>query len=153
MYCYGTGAGYGRFLEKVEQPLYVPKPKPKRKNHVAQCRHVRCVETGEVFFKISDIGNYYEDQEAKNLVVRILNSMKREGGTAFHFHWVKVSDKEYEEYCKRCADIVSELRTDPDSPLHGSYEAARLKEEDQCSCERCQKKRASYMKLRKFSSK
>lgn len=24
MYCYGSGAGYGRFIDRVEQPLFVP---------------------------------------------------------------------------------------------------------------------------------
>lgn len=59
MYCYGSGAGYGRFIDRVEQPLFVPGQKGTDKSgtrKATSCRHVRCVETGEVFEKVSDIG-------------------------------------------------------------------------------------------------
>lgn len=57
MYCYGSGAGYGRFIDRVEQPLFVPGQKGTDKSgtrKATSCRHVRCVETGEVFEKVSD---------------------------------------------------------------------------------------------------
>ena len=54
MYCYGSGVGYGRFIDRVEQPLFVPGQKTNKSGNrkATSCRHVRCVETGEVFEKV-----------------------------------------------------------------------------------------------------
>lgn len=43
MYCYGSGAGYGRFIDRVEQPLFVPGQKGTDKSgtrKATSCRHV-----------------------------------------------------------------------------------------------------------------
>lgn len=66
MYCYGSGAGYGRFIDRVEQPLFVPGQKTNKSGNrkATSCRHVRCVETGEIFEKVSE-KNETNDKQLK----------------------------------------------------------------------------------------
>ena len=151
MYCYGNGAGYGRFIERIGQPLFEPKNVKKHKCSGA-ARHVKCVETGEVFERISDVADLCPECNRQNILSCILNAI-RNGHRALGHRWVSVSDRMYEEYLRNNQRIAQALCSDPDSSLHGSFAAARLDEDEQCNCERCMRQREIFLEERKLTSK
>lgn len=139
MYCYGSGAGYGRFIDRVEQPLFVPGQKGTDKSgtrKATSCRHVRCVETGEVFEKVSDIGKLCPSYDLDKLVPCILNAM-RTGNRSLGHKWVRVTDEQYVEYIEQNQKLLETLRDNPAAKEHGSLAAARLPKEAQCGCAKC----------------
>lgn len=155
MYCYGTGAGYGRFIDRVEQPLFVPKVKRtynRSTRKTAACRHVRCVETGEVFEKVSDVGKLCPSYDLEKLVPCILNAI-RTGGRSLGHKWAAVPDDQYVEYLEQNQRLCESLRENPASEEHGSLAAARLPREAQCSCARCAAAREEFEKARALSFK
>lgn len=83
-YCKNSG-GYGRFIPVVEQKLAKPSNRETR---------VRCVETGMEFETAKQAGSALAALGlGKNAAVAasaISNSM-RTGGTAYGFHFVKVT--------------------------------------------------------------
>lgn len=155
MYCYGSGAGYGLFIDRVEQPLFVPgqKKTDKRGNRKAtSCRHVRCVETGEVFEKVSDIGKLCPSYDLDKLVPCILNAM-RTGNRSLGHKWVRVTDEQYVEYIEQNQKLLETLRDNPAAKEHGSLAAARLPKEAQCGCAKCAMAREQFEKVRALSLK
>ena len=135
MYCYGSGAGYGRFIDRVEQPLFVPGQKGTDKSgtrKATSCRHVRCVETGEVFEKVSDIG-------------KLCRSLGHK--------WVRVTDEQYVEYIEQNQKLLETLRDNPAAKEHGSLAAARLPKEAQCGCAKCAMADEQFEKVRALSLK
>lgn len=155
MYCYGSGAGYGRFIDRVEQPLFVPGQKGTDKSgtrKATSCRHVRCVETGEVFEKVSDIGKLCPSYDLDKLVPCILNAM-RTGNRSLGHKWVRVTDEQYVEYIEQNQKILETLRDNPAAKEHGSLAAARLPKEAQCGCAKCAMAREQFEKARALSLK
>lgn len=138
MYCYGSGAGYGRFIDRVEQPLFVPGQKTNKSGNrkATSCRHVRCVETGEVFERVSDIGKLCPSYNLDKLVPCILNAM-RTGNRSLGHKWVRVTDEQYVEYIEQNQKLLETLRDNPAAKEHGSLAAARLPKEAQCGCAKC----------------
>jgi hypothetical protein len=138
VYCYGSGAGYGRFIDRVEQPLFVPGQKTNKSGNrkATSCRHVRCVETGEVFERVSDIGKLCPSYNLDKLVPCILNAM-RTGNRSLGHKWVRVTDEQYVEYIEQNQKLLETLRDNPAAKEHGSLAAARLPKEAQCGCAKC----------------
>lgn len=155
MYCYGSGAGYGRFIDRVEQPLFVPGQKKTNKSgtrKATSCRHVRCVETGEVFEKVSDVGKLCPSYDLDKLVPCILNAM-RTGNRSLGHKWVRVTDEQYVEYIEQNQKLLETLRDNPAAKEHGSLAAARLPKEAQCGCAKCAMAREQFEKVRALSLK
>lgn len=154
MYCYGSGAGYGRFIDRVEQPLFVPGQKTNKSGNrkATSCRHVRCVETGEVFEKVSDIGKLCPSYDLDKLVPCILNAM-RTGNRSLGHKWVRVTDEQYVEYIEQNQKLLETLHDNPAAKEHGSLAAARLPKEAQCGCAKCAMAREQFEKVRALSLK
>ncbi len=154
MYCYGSGAGYGRFIDRVEQPLFVPGQKTNKSGNrkATSCRHVRCVETGEVFERVSDIGKLCPSYNLDKLVPCILNAM-RTGNRSLGHKWVRVTDEQYVEYIEQNQKPLETLRDNPAAKEHGSLAAARLPKEAQCGCAKCAMAREQFEKVRALSLK
>ena len=147
--------GYGRFIDRVEQPLFVPGQKGNDKSGTRKatiCRHVRCVETGEVFEKVSDIGKLCPSYDLDKLVPCILNAM-RTGNRSLGHKWVRVTDEQYVEYIEQNQKLLETLRDNPAAKEHGSLAAARLPKEAQCGCAKCAMAREQFEKVRALSLK
>lgn len=116
------------------------------------CRHVRCVETGEVFEKVSDIGKLCPSYDLDKLVPCILNAM-RTGNRSLGHKWVRVTDEQYVEYIEQNQKLLETLRDNPAAKEHGSLAAARLPKEAQCGCAKCAMAREQFEKVRALSLK
>lgn len=136
-------------------PLFVPGQKGTDKSgtrKATSCRHVRCVETGEVFEKVSDIGKLCPSYDLDKLVPCILNAM-RTGNRSLGHKWVRVTDEQYVEYIEQNQKLLETLRDNPAAKEHGSLAAARLPKEAQCGCAKCAMAREQFEKVRALSLK
>lgn len=93
--CYGNSGGVGRFIKRVEQPLYVDYRTDEAKAEAADEAMVLCVETNRVYRSLADaargmqmIGTAMVTLSATVSAIR--RACERGEATACGFHWTRV---------------------------------------------------------------